>query len=191
MCVRAQLCLTLCDTKDCSLSDSSVRGIFQARILEWVATSSSRGYSWPRDGTCVSFISRQILCHWAIWETHPFSKTAPNTKLTQYGLKLLSVTPRCTVYRVLPVSLILLELREVSKSPRQNLSFPPFLFNTQKGDKSLTSELFPRSPLWPTFLAVIKALFTEYCSFHICRTEYILSVLALISWLQQSPETDY
>ena len=38
----AQLCLTLCDPMDCSLPDSSVRGISQARVLEWVAISFSR-----------------------------------------------------------------------------------------------------------------------------------------------------
>ena len=51
VCVCAQSCLTLCDPKDCSWPDSSVHGIFQARILEWVAISYSRGYSQPRDRT--------------------------------------------------------------------------------------------------------------------------------------------
>ena len=37
----AQSCLTLCDPMDCSLSGSSVQGIFQARVLEWVAISFS------------------------------------------------------------------------------------------------------------------------------------------------------
>ena len=45
----AQLCLTLCDPMDCSLSGSSVHGILQARILEWAVMPSSRGSSWPRD----------------------------------------------------------------------------------------------------------------------------------------------
>ena len=43
----------------------------QARILEWVAISSSRGSSWPRDRTCVSCVSwpsRWILYHWATWK---------------------------------------------------------------------------------------------------------------------------
>ena len=40
-----QSCLTLCDPMDCSLPRSSVRGIFQARVLEWVAISFSRGSS--------------------------------------------------------------------------------------------------------------------------------------------------
>ena len=50
----AQSCLILCDPMDCSPPGSSVREIFQARILEWVAMSFSRGSSQPRDGTQVS-----------------------------------------------------------------------------------------------------------------------------------------
>ena len=52
---------------------SSVHGIFQARILEWVAISSSRISSQPRGETCVSCVScfgRQILYHWVTWEAH-------------------------------------------------------------------------------------------------------------------------
>ena len=45
----------------CSLPDSTVHGILQARILEWVAMLPSRGSSWPRDWTCVSFIGRWVL----------------------------------------------------------------------------------------------------------------------------------
>ena len=44
-----QPCLTLCDPMDCSLPSSSVHGILQARILEWMAMSSSRGSSPPKD----------------------------------------------------------------------------------------------------------------------------------------------
>ena len=47
-------CLTLCNPKDCSSAGLSVRGIFQARILEWVAISYIRGSSQPRDRTQVS-----------------------------------------------------------------------------------------------------------------------------------------
>ena len=53
------------DPMDCSPPGSSVHGISQARILEWVAISLSRGSSQPRDWTC---IGRQILYHWAIRE---------------------------------------------------------------------------------------------------------------------------
>ena len=54
----AQSCPTLCNPMDCSPSGSSVCGILQTRILEWVAMPSSRGSSGPRDQTCISFISR-------------------------------------------------------------------------------------------------------------------------------------
>ena len=53
----AQSCLTLCDPKDCSLPGSSVHGILQARILEWVAISFSGGSSQLGDQTCVSYIA--------------------------------------------------------------------------------------------------------------------------------------
>ena len=43
----------LCDPVDCSLPGSSVHGIFQARVLEWVPISFSRGSSWPRDQTSI------------------------------------------------------------------------------------------------------------------------------------------
>ena len=58
VCVKSlQSCLTLCNPVDCSPPGSSVLGISQARILEWVAILSSRGSSQPRDQTHVSYIS--------------------------------------------------------------------------------------------------------------------------------------
>ena len=68
MYVHAKLlpsCPNLCNPMDCSLPGSSVCGIFQARILEWVAMPSSRGSSWPRDRNQVSCTGRWILYHWA------------------------------------------------------------------------------------------------------------------------------
>ena len=63
-----QSCLTLCDPVDCSLPSSSVRGILQARILEWVAISFSRGSSWPRDRTRISRIGGRRFNLWATRE---------------------------------------------------------------------------------------------------------------------------
>ena len=57
VCSVRQTCLTLRNTTDCSPPVSSVHGISQARILEQVAISSSRGSSRPRDQTSVSCIS--------------------------------------------------------------------------------------------------------------------------------------
>ena len=55
-------CLTLCDPMDYSLLGSSIHGIFQARVLEWVAISSSRVSSQPRDQTQVFCIAADIYC---------------------------------------------------------------------------------------------------------------------------------
>jgi len=55
----------------CNLPDSSVHGISQARVLQWVAMSSPRGSFWPRDRTHISYVScfgRHILCHCATRE---------------------------------------------------------------------------------------------------------------------------
>jgi len=53
-CLVTHLCPTLCNPMDCSPQGSSVHGISQASILEWVAISSSRGSSRPRDWTRIS-----------------------------------------------------------------------------------------------------------------------------------------
>ena len=60
LCKHAKLlhsCLTLCNPMDCSPPGSSVHGILQARILECVAISFSRGASRPRDQNCVPYAS--------------------------------------------------------------------------------------------------------------------------------------
>ena len=69
LCVHAkllQLCPTLCDPVDCCLPGSSVHGVFQARILEWVSMPSSKESSWPRDQTHITYVSclgKQVLYH--------------------------------------------------------------------------------------------------------------------------------
>ena len=62
-CSRA-LCPALCDPVDGSPPGSSIHGILQARILEWVAISFSRGSSWPRDRTQVSRIAGRCFNLW-------------------------------------------------------------------------------------------------------------------------------
>ena len=67
-CLVIQSYLTLHNPMDYSLPGSSVHGIFQARILEWVAVSYSRGSPQPRDQTCISCVGRQIPYNWATRE---------------------------------------------------------------------------------------------------------------------------
>ena len=64
----AQSCLTLCDPMDCSPPGSCVHGIFQARMLDWVAISFSRGSSQLKDWTWVSFIAGRLFTVWATTE---------------------------------------------------------------------------------------------------------------------------
>ena len=67
--VLIQSCSTLCDPMGCGPAGFSVHGILQARILEWVAISSSRGSSWSRDWTCVSYVS--CICRWDLYHLAP------------------------------------------------------------------------------------------------------------------------
>ena len=78
-CLVAKLCLTFCDPVDWRLPGSSVHGIFQARILEWVAISSSRGSCQPRNQTCIVCVGRLILYHWA-------TREAPDWTITRYWI---------------------------------------------------------------------------------------------------------
>ena len=98
-CSVAQLCPTLCDPMDCSPPSSPVHGIFQARILEWVAISFSRESSQPRDGTSISHTDRQILYHWVnreapargYWRSlHP----TPQPHYPKVGHALVSSLPK-------------------------------------------------------------------------------------------------
>ena len=87
-CVLTQPCLTPRNPMDCSPPGSSVHGILQARILEWVAISFSRGSSWLRDqihSSCGSCPGRWILYHWTAEE----ASVNPNTRRHKISKSLL------------------------------------------------------------------------------------------------------
>ena len=77
MCAKSlQSCPTLCDPLDCSPPRSSVHGILQARILEWVTMPSSRGSSQPRDQTHISLspaLANGFFTTSAIWKAEQSS----------------------------------------------------------------------------------------------------------------------
>ena len=75
----AQSCLTLCDSMDYSLPGSSVHGILQARVLEWVAIPFSKRSSQPRDWTQVFCIACRFFPIWATREAHK-KRTETKTK---------------------------------------------------------------------------------------------------------------
>ena len=111
MCSVTQSCLTLCDPMDCSPPGSSGHGIFQARILKWVAISYSRGSSQPRGRTsifCVSCIGRRILYCRATKEAQLLHYIFPSTKKEAQhprafgGLEAACATPRNGGHERLP-----------------------------------------------------------------------------------------
>ena len=84
-CEVAQSCLTLCNPMDCSLPGSSVHGIFQARLLEWVAISFSSGSSQPKDQNWVSHTADR---RFTVWATMYRSSANPWTVLCQAPLSV-------------------------------------------------------------------------------------------------------
>ena len=85
----AQSCPTLCDPMDCSLPCSSIHGIFQARVLDWVAISFSKGSSWPRDQTQVSCIIGRCFTVWATYLASLYNAISkqPNPKVYRRLIK--------------------------------------------------------------------------------------------------------
>ena len=68
VCVLVALSRMTLQPMNCSQPGSSVHGILQARILEWIAIPFSRGSSWPRDRTLVSRIAGWFFTNWATRE---------------------------------------------------------------------------------------------------------------------------
>ena len=132
----AQSCPTLCDPMDCSLPGSSVHGIFEARTLEWVAISFSRGSSWARDRTRVSHIVGRLFTVWATREA----------LVCVYVTDSLSCTPKNNTQIV-----TLSEGESESYSVMSNSLRPHGLYspwnspgqNTGVGSLSLLQEIFP------------------------------------------------
>ena len=80
---KVKLCPTLCDPMDCSLPHSSIHGIFQARVLEWIAISIS---SQPRDWTQVSRIVSRCF---TIWVTGEVLLSAKDLTLSVFSFQFL------------------------------------------------------------------------------------------------------
>ena len=83
-----RMCPTLCDPMDCSPPSSSVHGILQARILEWVVIPFSRGSSQPRDRTHVSSISGRFFTIRATREAQSLLTCMLSYSVQPHGLQL-------------------------------------------------------------------------------------------------------
>ena len=124
-----QSCPTLCNPVDCSPPGSSVHGILQARILEWVAIPFSRGSSQPRDWTGISCIADGLFTSWATREAllHPepwlYRASHLFTLLTSLTLTWIHLLPIEILFEILPD----LEWHSVFWSPFFKLIYSQFL----------------------------------------------------------------
>ena len=108
-----QSCLTFCDPMDYSPPVSSIHGNFQARILEWVAISFSKGSSQPRGRTLVSHIAGRLFIIWA---------TRESRSLVAYGWKIANHFFFGSAKRRVPVGQELLGIRAPLEDRRRMVS---------------------------------------------------------------------
>ena len=104
--------VSLCDHMDGNPLGSSVHGILQARILEWVAISFSRGSSWPRGQTWVSCIAGRFLTIWATKETTICTKC--------YSKYFININPSNSYSRSKNELLLLASFHKWRNSTREN-----------------------------------------------------------------------
>ena len=119
-----QLCPTLCNPMDWSSPGSSVHGILQARILEWVAIAFSRRSSWPSDQTQVSHIADRFFTIWATREALCSIRICQICHIFYYRLQPLQHkswwlvewwgSPEKTTEKVIQLVMYRVEYREVA-----------------------------------------------------------------------------
>ena len=133
----------LFDPTGCISPDSSVHGISQTRILEWVATSFSRGSSGPRDWTQVSCIAGRLFIHWATWKALIWQNM---------GLITCRYSPSCTWRNKLEGSVIISK-EERSPSPWMSSAF------SSRHPAREASRFFPgQQGCWPCAWGPVPAL---------------------------------
>ena len=96
VCVCSQQCWTLCGPMGYNPPGSSVCGISQARILEWVAISFSRGSSQLRDQTCISCIS--CIGRWILYHKHHLGSPQIFADMPNYPKQLYKKKESCSTY---------------------------------------------------------------------------------------------
>ena len=123
VCARsvALSCLTLCDPMYCNPPGFSVYGNSQTRILEWVAISFSRGSSWPRDWTCVSFIGRQVLYHCTNLDISTWLSTCALFQFFICSANINWLSPLCNDFSMLDVMAFTELIRQWSLLLRRDL----------------------------------------------------------------------
>ena len=136
-----QSCPTLCNPMDYSPSGSSVRGIFQARILEWAATPFSKGSSQLRDWTWVAYIScigQWVLYHWCHLGSPPARYEKQKGGIHLYLCWKLSADTLCFAWYLKKTSWITSKLTKAGR-PDIKICFSEFSWEIVSGALSSLS----------------------------------------------------
>ena len=123
----AQTCSTLCNPMDYSPLGSSVHGILQARILEWIIIPFSRGSSQPRDWTQVSCTAGRFFTVWATREDCLMSFISSNIQFIWISLVVSNMSFQASLNQDPKVFILLSLIVMSSKSLTLTVSLPPFI----------------------------------------------------------------
>ena len=111
---------TLCDPTDCSPPVSSVQGILQARILEWIAIPFSRGSSQPMDQTLVSCIAGKLFTIWATGKTSRRHLALLNSIFPSEKKKEPAVPPQCGAEDRIHATAFFPQISLIFQAPREH-----------------------------------------------------------------------
>ena len=149
---------------DCSPPGSSVHGILQARILEWVAMPSSRGSSQPRDQTQVSHIVGRFFIVWATGEAHEYWIGYPFSRGSSWPRNGTGVSCLAIIFFTSWATREAPRLPHYSHFPRVSNSDSSDLNNFTFGEKVWFSfKDFCIINVWSRVCPAITELATYYC----------------------------
>ena len=174
-----QLCPTLCNPIDCSPRGSSVHGIFQARILVWVANPFSRRSFQSRDWTQVSCIAGRFFTIWATGTCHSPPRPPPPAANVQVQLTVISHKDTAVAFQ--PTSLLLFFLHPQSIWTQQ-----PKWFFLKISSSCLSSHL--KTTQWLSILLRVKAKVLTMAQYKLVPP-HLWSHLVILYVLQTVSET--
>ena len=123
-CLVTKSCLTFCNSMECGPSRSFVHRIFQARILEWVSISFSRGSYWPRDQSHISWLAG------GFFTTEPTGKIILNFLLDVWFANIFSESVYC-LFILLIISFAIKKLCSVMWSHLFTFTLIAFVFDVK------------------------------------------------------------
>ena len=143
---------------------SSVHGILQARILQWVALSFSRGSSRPRDRTCSSCIGTWILYRWATWEAPCLVLGVTRDFLPPALLPFfLSSCPSSSFLLSFSFFFLFLSLFDLSDRLPEDLKIKRLLFKNTVQKTLITEYWLPKKQAWISSKVTVNSLTQHHC----------------------------